>query len=325
MTELLAVDGLRVRFRAMGWLAALARGIGNPFLDAVMDVSFRLAVGETLGLVGESGSGKTTLARAILGLADVHAGSIRFQGRELVGLGAGAHAKVRRHIGFMFQDPVASLSPRKTVRSLVLEPRRIHRMPLPDAETEARRLLDMVGLNANLLDAYPHQLSGGQARRVGVARALALEPALIIADEPTAGLDVSVQGEVLNLMNELQQRLGLTYLIVTHNLPVVRHISDRLAIMYLGRLVEQGPTDGIFQRPAHPYTKALIGSVPQPDPDRRRSKLELEGEVPSLRQRPSGCEFHTRCPYVQDRCRSEAPAYRPVAAGRGVSCHFPLA
>ena len=324
MTELLAVEGLRVRFRSTGWLAAVVKAIADPFLDAVLDVSFRLDVGETLGLVGESGSGKTTLARAILGLVDIHSGSIRFQGSELVGLGSGKHAKVRRHIGFMFQDPVASLSPRKTVRSLILEPSRIHRIPLPDPEAEARRLLDMVGLNANFLDSYPHQLSGGQARRVGVARALALKPALIIADEPTAGLDVSVQGEVLNLMNELQGRLGLSYLIVTHNLPVVRHISDRLAIMYLGRLVEQGPTDAIFERAAHPYTQALIEAVPKPDPDRRRGNLELQGEVPSLRQRPSGCEFHTRCPYVQERCRTEAPSYRPVAPERGVRCHFSL-
>ncbi|MBI1778036.1 MAG: ABC transporter ATP-binding protein [Proteobacteria bacterium] len=324
MTELLAVDGLRVRFRATSWLGARLRGIPDPFLDAVLDVSFRLAAGETLGLVGESGSGKTTLARAILGLVDIHAGSIRFRERELVGLGASEHARLRRHIGFMFQDPVASLSPRKTVRSLVLEPSRIHRIALPDPEAEARRLLDMVGLNAHFLDAYPHQLSGGQARRVGVARALALEPALIIADEPTAGLDVSVQGEVLNLMNGLQQRLGLSYLVVTHNLPVVRHISDRLAIMYLGRLVEQGPTSTVFQRPAHPYTKALLEAVPQPEPDRRRTNLELQGEVPSLRQRPSGCEFHTRCLYAQERCRSEAPAFVATGAERGVRCHFPL-
>jgi oligopeptide/dipeptide ABC transporter ATP-binding protein len=224
----------------------------------------------------------------------------------------------------MFQDPVASLSPRKTVRSLLLEPFRIHRIPLPEPETAVRRLLAMVGLHDGILGAYPHQLSGGQARRVGVARTLALNPDLIIADEPTAGLDVSVQGEVLNLMNDLQQRLGLTYVIVTHNLPVIRHVSDRLVIMYLGRIVEEGATPDVFAGPLHPYTRGLLTAVPQPDPDKRRDRVELEGEIPSLRQRPSGCEFHTRCPYVQPRCRSEAPALRALGGGRRVSCHFPL-
>ena len=246
----------------------------------------------------------------------MHSGSIRLRGRELVGLREAEYRRVRRHLGLMFQDPVASLSPRKTVRSLLLEPFRIHRIPLPEPEAAVRRLLAMVGLHDGILGAYPHQLSGGQARRVGVARTLALNPDLIIADEPTAGLDVSVQGEVLNLMNDLQQRLGLTYVIVTHNLPVIRHVSDRLVIMYLGRIVEEGATQDVFAGPAHPYTRGLLTAVPQPDPDKRRDRVELEGEIPSLRQRPSGCEFHTRCPYVQPRCRSEAPALRALGGGR---------
>ncbi len=275
-------------------------------------------------MVGESGSGKTTLARAVLGLVPVHSGSITVAGRELVGLRESEYRSVRRQLGMMFQDPVASLSPRKNVRGLLIEPFHIHGIKDVDTETEARRLLSIVGLHEGFLAAYAHQLSGGQARRVGVARTLALKPKLILADEPTAGLDVSVQGEILNLMNELQQQFGLSYLIVTHNLPVIRHVSDRLAIMYLGRLVEQGPTRSVFARPAHPYTQALVAAVPQPDPDKRRDELELKGEIPSLRRRPSGCEFHTRCVHAQDRCRVEAPGPTPLPDGREVRCHFPL-
>lgn len=324
MTDLLAIKGLRVRFRTVGLVRALIDRIADPFIDAVLDVSLKVGPGETLGLVGESGSGKTTLARAVLGLVPVHSGSIAVQGKELVGLREGAYRAVRRELGMMFQDPVASLSPRKTVRNLLVEPFRIHGVRDVDADAEARRLLALVGLHDGFLGAYAHQLSGGQARRVGVARTLALRPKLILADEPTAGLDVSVQGEILNLMNELQQQFGLSYLIVTHNLPVIRHVSDRLAIMYLGRLVEQGSTRSVFAKPAHPYTHALLAAVPQPDPDRRREQLELQGEIPSLRRRPSGCEFHTRCIYAQARCRVEAPGPTSLGDGREVRCHFPL-
>lgn len=324
MTDLLAIQGLRVRFRTVGFVRALVDRVADPFIDAVLDVSLAVRAGETLGLVGESGSGKTTLARAVLGLVPVHSGSITVAGRELVGLRESEYRSVRRQLGMMFQDPVASLSPRKNVRGLLIEPFHIHRIKGVDTETEARRLLSIVGLHEGFLEAYAHQLSGGQARRVGVARTLALKPKLILADEPTAGLDVSVQGEILNLMNELQQQFGLSYLIVTHNLPVIRHVSDRLAIMYLGRLVEQGPTRSVFARPAHPYTQALVAAVPQPDPDKRRDELELKGEIPSLRRRPSGCEFHTRCVHAQDRCRVEAPRPMPLPDGREVRCHFPL-
>jgi peptide/nickel transport system ATP-binding protein len=324
MAELLALENLRVRFRVMGIVRSWLGRNADPYIDAVIGAGFRVDEGETLGLVGESGSGKTTLARAILGLLPVHSGSIRLRGRELVGLPEAEYRRVRRHLGLMFQDPLASLSPRKTVRSLLLEPFRIHRIALPDPDAEVRRLLAMVGLHDRFCGAYPHQLSGGQARRVGVARTLALKPDLIIADEPTAGLDVSVQGEVLNLMNDLQHRLGLTYVIVTHNLPVIRHVSDRLVIMYLGRIVEEGATADVFAGPAHPYTRGLLTAVPQPDPDKRRASVELEGEIPSLRQRPPGCEFHTRCPLVQSRCRVEAPVSRDLGSGRRVTCHFPL-
>ena len=245
-------------------------------------------------------------------------------GADLTGLSDSAYKPYRRDIALMFQDPVASLSPRRTVRSLVTEPFIIHGLADRDLDAEAGRLLGMVGLNADFFDRYPHELSGGQARRVGVARALALSPKLIIADEPTAGLDVSVQGEILNLMGELQARLGLSYLIITHNLPVVRHVCDEMAIMYLGRFVEQGRTEDIFEHSTHPYTRALLSAVPRPDPDQRREVVELQGEIPGLRNRPTGCEFHTRCLYVQDICRREFPAESSAAPGHRFVCHFPL-
>jgi len=324
MPELLEVDNLRVRYRMMGALKARLAGISDPFLDAVFDVSFTLQAGRTLALVGESGSGKTTLGRAILGLVPVHSGTIRFNGKATQGTSDKAFQPLRRQIAMMFQDPVASLSPRLTVKSLITEPFLIHGLSDRNLDDEAKRLLEMVGLPASFVARYPHELSGGQARRVGVARALALTPKLIIADEPTAGLDVSVQGEILNLMNRLQRELGLAYLIITHNLAVVRHISDDMAIMYMGRFVERGPTARIFAAPSHPYTHGLLAAEPHPDPDRRRQSVELKGEVPSLARRPSGCEFHTRCPIARDNCRIEAPVPHDMGPGHRVLCHYPL-
>jgi oligopeptide/dipeptide ABC transporter ATP-binding protein len=320
----LEISGLHVRYRAAGGVGDLLSPTRLRVSDAVLGASLSIAPGETFGLVGESGSGKTSLARAIVGLVVPHAGEIRFRGRALTRLSERALRPVRREIGMMFQDPVASLSPRHTVQSLITEPLRIHRVRVHDYADAARRALALVGLDDSFLGRYPYQLSGGQARRVGAARALVLNPALVIADEPTAGLDVSVQGEILNLFGALRRTHGLAYLIVTHNLPVIRHISDRLGIMYLGRLVEQEPTAEIFRCPAHPYTAGLIAAMPLPDPERRREAPPLEGEIPSLRNRPQGCEFHTRCPFAQPRCRNEPPAYREVAPGRGASCHFPL-
>ncbi len=320
---LLEVDGLCVRFRVVGPVRALVNRVAEPFVDAVLGASLSLRAGETLGLVGESGSGKTTLGRAILGLVPAQSGSARFGGADLLALAPAEFGRFRRDIAMMFQDPVGSLSPRLTVRALITEPFRIHGIRA-DLEAEAARLCDMVRLPRSFLSRYPHELSGGQARRVGVARALALNPRLVIADEPTAGLDVSVQGEILNLMGELQQEHGLGYLVISHNLPVVRHISDRLAIMYLGRLVERGDSETIFSRPAHPYTDALVRGVPQPDPDRRRALATIEGEVPSLANRPAGCEFHTRCRHAKERCRRERPGETALPDGRTVSCHYPL-
>ena len=306
---------------------------GLPFarrrgLDAVLDVSLAIPAATTFALVGESGSGKSTLGRAIMGLVPFQAGRIAIAGAAIPAGGDGSLVLWRRRLAMMFQDAVASLSPRLTVRALITEPFAIHGYPAGlrsrDRDAECRRLLGLVGLPADFADRYPHQLSGGQARRVGVARALALSPQLIIADEPTAGLDVSVQGEILNLLRRLQDELGLTYLLITHNLAVVRHVSDRMAIMYMGRFVEQGRTAAIYAAPMHPYTHGLLAAQPDIDPDRRRADVELKGEVPSLAARPSGCEFHTRCPRAQALCRQQAPAYRE-AAGQVARCHFPLA
>lgn len=321
---LLEVDDLNVRFSIMGSLRARINKVSKPWLDGVLDVSLRVRAGETVGLVGESGSGKTTLGRSILNLIPSHAGSVRFESVETRNMPERQFKPLRRNMAMMFQDPNGSLSPRKTVRALITEPLQIHRIKGVDPDREAERLADMVRLPRPLLSRYPHELSGGQARRVGVARALALNPKLIIADEPTAGLDVSVQGEILNLMADLQAEHGLGYLIITHNLPVVRHISDRLAIMYLGRIVEDGPTEHVFAAPRHPYTETLVRGVPLPDPDKRRTHVSVTGEVPSLLNRPKGCDFVSRCPYAQDICHANKPEHSTDGSGRTFACHFPL-
>ncbi len=321
---LLAIKGLEVNFRMMGLLRSLATGTRNPFVQAVCGVSLSVKPGETVGLVGESGAGKSTLGRAVLGLSPVHGGSIEFKGEELTGLTQSQYKRLRRDMSMMFQDPVGSLSPRRTVEQLLTEPFRIHRQNRGSLREQAQSLCDIVRLPRNFLSRYPHELSGGQARRVGVARALALNPSLVIADEPTAGLDVSVQGEILNLLMEMQSRHGLGYLLISHNLPVVRQVSDRLAIMYLGRIVEQGRCADVFERPAHPYSEALVRGAPSPDPRRRRKLVSIEGEVPSLANRPRGCEFHPRCRYAQDVCRTKEPSESALPGGRTVMCHFPM-
>ncbi|MEH6578537.1 MAG: ABC transporter ATP-binding protein [Amphritea sp.] len=324
MHNLLEASEVKVRFRSKSAIKALLEGDRDPYLDAVCGVSLNVKPGETFAIVGESGSGKTTLARAITGLVNAQEGSIRYQDKELLGLSESQFRPLRKDIAMMFQDPIGSLSPRLTVEALITEPFKIHGIKVPDLAVEARRLLSMVGLPEHFASRYPFQLSGGQARRVGVARALALSPKLIVADEPTAGLDVSVQGEILNLLAKLQRELGMSLLIITHNLSVVRHISDRMGIMYLGRFVEQGSTDEIFAHPKHPYTQALLSANHDPDPDAELNRVELEGEVPSLLQRPQGCEFHTRCPFASDRCRREVPVVTQTADGHEYRCHFPL-
>jgi oligopeptide/dipeptide ABC transporter ATP-binding protein len=323
MSALLEVRDLRVRFRIGSALQGLLHPWGNAHIDAVCGVSLDIQECETLGVVGESGSGKSTLARAIIGLAKIAAGRVSFGGRDITHLGEREMNRVRANITMVFQDAVGSLSPRLTVQSLVTEPYRIQGLRDHDLRAECIRLLKLVGLPPDFAGRYPHQLSGGQARRVGVARALALEPKLLLADEPTAGLDVSVQGEILNLLAELRDKVGLSILIITHNLNVVRHVTSHIAIMYLGRIVESGPTDEIFANPRHPYTAALLSANPEPDPDANLNRIELEGEVPNALYRPSGCEFHTRCFRARDYCR-QAP---PTPSARGTegyyTCHFP--
>lgn len=315
--HILSVRDLQVSFPVGGF------GRRSSILG-VAGVSFDVRRGETFALVGESGSGKTTLARAVNGLQKISQGDITFEGQRIDGLDRRAMKPIRRRMSMMFQDPVGSLSPRMTVGDLVTEPFRIHGSDGPNLRDEAARLLSLVGLPTDFASRFPHQLSGGQARRVGVARAIALDPALIIADEPTAGLDVSVQGEVLNLLNDLRERLGLAMMIITHNLHVVHHVADRVAVMYLGRFVEAGDTEEVFGAPRHPYTAALLSANPEPDPDKTHNRITLPAEVPSLLARPKGCEFHTRCPWAQARCATEAPV-RTLEGSRTVACHFPLA
>lgn len=313
MTAVLELRNLSVALPLGGFLS-------RARLPILLDIGLSVARGESVALVGESGSGKTTLARAVMGLQPITAGEVLLDGQAVEG--RVGHARLRRDAAMMFQDATASLSPRLTVGYLLTEPFRIHGVPLPDPDAAARDLLAKVGLPPALARRYPHELSGGQARRVGVARALALKPRLVIADEPTAGLDVSVQAEVLNLMADLRAGMGLSYLIITHNLALVRHVADRVVVLYLGRVVEEGPTAEVFAAPAHPYTASLIAAEPRPDPRRRRMDLAIRGEVPSVLRRPSGCEFHTRCPIARDICRQTAPALLSRGAGRKARCHF---
>lgn len=317
---LIEAKGLAVNFRTSGGVL----GLGNNRLQILDDISLAVSPGETLGLVGESGSGKTTLARALLGLVPRSGGSVHFEGAAIAGTGPAAFRHLRRKTSMMFQDPVASLSPRVTIGAAVTEPLVIHGVAMTSRRDAAQSLLKLVGLPADFIGRYPHELSGGQARRAGVARALALKPALVIADEPTAGLDVSIQGEILNLMTKLKDDLDLSYIIVTHNLAVVRHVTDRIAVMYMGRIVEEGPTPVIFAKARHPYTSSLIAAEPIPDPRQRRAHLAITGEVPSILKRPKGCEFHTRCPLAQARCRIEAPRLTSLTVDHKVRCHYPI-
>jgi oligopeptide/dipeptide ABC transporter ATP-binding protein len=323
MSDLLRVSDLRVRYPVGDGMASLFKRKQQSYVDVVHGVSLDIKRGETLAIVGESGSGKTTLAMALCGLAPVLGGEVRFDGIELHKNKHQFLQPDRRRIALMLQDPVGSLSPRMTVRKLLGEPFRIHPDLSNDPDGSAMELLSMVGLSRDFADRYPHQLSGGQARRVGLARALAQRPDLLIADEPTAGLDVSIQGEVLNLLSELQQELGLGIMIITHNLNIVRHVADQMAIMYLGRFLEQGRSELIFKRPRHPYTAALLSANPSPNPDAATDRIELTGEVPGLLQRPSGCEFHTRCPRVQAECRERFPDRENVNGKQGWNCFHP--
>lgn len=288
------------------------------------DVALAIWPGEIVGLVGESGSGNTTLCRVLVGLTAASAGTVRFDGQAVGALLQTDPLALRRRVQMLLQDAVASLSPRMKIGSTLREPIAIHTLPRAPALPRLATILQRLGLPDDVLGKYPHQISGGQARRVGVARALVMQPQLIVADEPTAGLDVSVQGELLNLLLDLQQEFGLTYLLVSHNLNVIRRVSGRTAVMYLGQIVEEAPTQALFSRPAHPYSAALLSTNPAIDPARRARRIVLTGEIPSVLHPPAGCRFHTRCPVAQPRCAVEAPALTELGEGRRVRCHFPF-
>jgi oligopeptide transport system ATP-binding protein len=297
-------------------------------VHAVDDVSFELRAGETLGLVGESGCGKSTLARCIARLHDITSGSLVFEGNDITTYTRRQLRPVRRDMQMVFQDPYASLNPRKRVGAIISDPLRIHKAG--NREQIRKRVLDLlelVGLSSEHINRYPHEFSGGQRQRIGVARALALRPKLVIADEPVSALDVSIRAQVINLLDDLQDELGLTYIFIAHDLGVVRHVSDRIAVMYLGKIVEISPAEELYERPVHPYTEALLSAVPIPDPDlsARRQQIVLEGDVPSPISPPTGCRFHPRCRYATDICRTqEPPLAQHGSLGHLAACHHPL-
>ena len=320
---LVELDDLRVWFPIKSGLV-LDRHVGD--IRAVDGVSLTIERGETLGLVGESGCGKSTLGRAILRLYEPTGGRILFDGRDISHLDEAELRPLRRRMQMVFQDPYASLNPRHSVARIVGEPLRAHNLGRGQvAQQRVRELLDIVGLPPDALTRYPHEFSGGQRQRIGVARALAVNPDLVVADEPVSALDVSIQAQILNLLESLQQDFELTYLFIAHDLAVVRHISDRLAVMYLGAVAEVSPADELYSSPLHPYTISLLSAVPIPDPvvERARRPILLQGDLPSPANPPAGCRFHTRCPYVQPtRCRDERPPVRLVEGAHGVACHW---
>lgn len=305
--------------------ALLQRKVGS--VKAVSDVSFTVARGETFGLVGESGCGKTTLGRCVVALESVTSGQIFIEGEDVATLHGRRLRHKRRDMQLMFQDPFSSLDPRMRVGAILREPLQIQRIGTKAERTQrVQELLRDVGLPPSAADRFPHEFSGGQRQRVGLARALALDPKLIVADEPVSALDVSIRSQVLNLMNRLQDRMQLTYIVISHDLSVVRYVADRIGVMYLGKLVEVGSGDDIYRRPAHPYTAGLISVIPVPDPDIERQKagVAVRGEMPSALSPPSGCRYRTRCPRAQDLCAQQEPLMRPFGPGHQAACHFPL-
>ena len=321
MTDpLLSVRNIKKHFPIKGGI--LGRQVGQ--VHAVDGVSFDIAPGETLGLVGESGCGKSTTGRCIMRLIKPTSGELHFQGRDVTRLEGEDLRAMRRDLQIIFQDPYASLNPRHTVGTIISEALIIHGLAKTRADIDARvvDLLETVGLRADHMRRYPHEFSGGQRQRIGIARALAVKPKLIVCDEPVSALDVSVQAQVINLLEDLQEKFALTYLFIAHDLSVVEHISDRVAVMYLGRVVEIASARQLYDNPLHPYTEALLSAVPIPDPKVKRKRIVLQGDVPSPTNPPPGCHFHTRCPIAVDHCKRVAPALEPDADGHWVACHL---
>ena len=317
--SILKVENLKMYFPIKR--GVIQRTVG--YVHAVDDVSFEVRKGETLGLVGESGCGKTTTGRTILQLYKATEGHVFFQGKDLTKLRGEEMRLIRRQIQMIFQDPYASLNPRMTVEQIVGEPLVIHGLARGNEIRErVKKLLSMVGLNPAYVDRYPHEFSGGQRQRIGLARTLSLNPRLVIADEPVSALDVSVQAQVLNLLKGLQEELGLTLIFIAHDLSVVEHISDRIAVMYVGKIVEMAETNELLRNPLHPYTEALLSSIPPADPDIHPNRIRLEGEVPSPANPPAGCIFHPRCSYAKAECKQEVPILTEISPGHFVSCHF---
>lgn len=316
---LLEVKNLKQYFPIKGGLF----GRTKQHIKAVDDISFAIREGETLSIVGESGCGKSTTGRAILRLDEPTAGEIRFQDRNLLDINKRDMRRVRKDLQVIFQDPFASLNPRQTIRQILEEALTIQNV-LPKDQQQKRviELLEQVGLRPEYMDRHPHQFSGGQRQRIGIARAIAVEPKLIVCDEAVSALDVSIQAQVLNLLKELQRQYQLTYLFISHDLGVVRHISDRVMVMYLGKIVEIAEKNELFRNPQHPYTRALLSAIPVPDPSKQRERILLKGDLPSPLNPPQGCRFHTRCPYAVEECKSRAPELRSIGTEHQVACHF---